>query len=264
MKNIKVICGIVLLAILVGCAGKEGIFGKSAAKIDKQSAVIQVIEDKQTVVTEKKIDQISELSFGTGYALNKATNTEPAIVIAKDLNQRIETIAGLPDIQKQKAMMEMVENLLSNNIAGKIQLEQKDKDIQALQSEEALLVKSKQKEVDKLTELAKTTALQSDTKTQQLGEYKKWFGLGAIFLGVKQLLVTSIWFIVGFCIVFLILRALAASNPIAGVIFGIFESIVASIIHCLHVLVPKGVEVFVDNLHATVKPIEVPPLPPVK
>jgi hypothetical protein len=58
---------------------------------------------------------------------------------------------------------------------------------------------------------------------------------------------------------------LATVNPVAGVIFGIFESIGATIIHMIYILVPASIETMVDNVKITAKDIikDIPPLPPI-
>ncbi len=137
----------------------------------------------------------------------------------------------------------MVSNLISNNVMGQYQLKQKDKEIQNLQAEETFLIKEKDKEINKALVLSQSVALQADTNKSKLDQYQGWFGLSAVFMGLKQLFTTSIWFIIGIGIVFLLLRAFAASNPIAGAIFSIFETMFSWVVNTVRLLAPKALKI---------------------
>lgn len=230
-----------LCLIVSGCSSIKSLFhGKSTDKVEKQAAKIDKIDEKVELVNKNKLAEVSGLSYGVGYSLNKSTNTEPAVTVAKELNLRVESLAGLPQFEQQKAMVELVENLISNNVQGKILLSRKDKQLIDLQAEEVVLLKQKDIEVDKALALSKQVAMEDDASKNQLSKYTSWFGLGAIFLGFKQLLFTGIWFIVIFGVIFLILRLAAASNPICGILFSIFDTIGAMVIHAVQMLAPKA------------------------
>ena len=235
-------CFLLCVAIIAsGCNGTFGIFGHSSNQVDKQNNRITAVQDRLDANADKKIYQVQDLSFGTGYALSTATNTEPAIEVAKELNSRVETIVGLPALDQQKAIMEMVGNLVSNNIAGQYELKQKDKVIAAIQSEEKLLLAKKDKELDKALELSKSIALQNDSTKAQLDQMNSFMGLGAVWYGLKHFVTRLLWWITGLGVLFFILRLLSSLNPIASAVFGIFEAIGASIIHAIGLIVPRAI-----------------------
>jgi hypothetical protein len=231
-----------LLLLLTSCA-YLGTFGKSSNQVAKAQTKISSIEGSISNVRENKMDVISQLSFGTDYALNKSTNKEPAIITAKELNKRVQSIAGLPDIEKQTAMVQLVNDLISSNINSQVELSKMDNNIQALQSEESILLKSKQKEVDKAMELSKQVALENDTTQSKLNDLNKYWGLASVFYGIKTFITHSLWALGIFLIVFIILRALAASNPIANVLFGIFQQLAASAIHLIEIAIPNSISI---------------------
>ncbi len=241
IKNAVLLGLLSVCIIFTGCSTIKNLFhGKATDKVEKQTAKIEKIEDKVEQVNRNKVAEVSELSYGVGYSLNKSTNNEPAISVAKELNLRVESLAGLPSFKQQKAMIDLVENLISNNIQGKIELKNKDAQLTAIQVEESLLMKQRDIEIDKALTLSKKVAMEDDKNKSQLDKYTSWFGLGAIFMGFKQLFITGIWFIVIFGVIFLILRLAAASNPICGILFSIFNTIGAMIIHGVQLLAPKA------------------------
>lgn len=231
----------ILLVVAVGCSTFSGIIGKSSNALKKQDDKITAVNNQISQTHENAITQISSLSYGTGYALDKVTNPdEPAIIAATKLNERIQSLAGLPDLEEQKAMTALVEDLISNNIAGKIALDQKDTEISAIQNEEALLVKTKDKAINDQLALSQTIALKADTEAASLQKYQGWFGLSAVFMGLKQFIMTSMWFIVGIGGLFLILRLLSATNPIAGAIYGLVDTLFSWVISSIKVIAPKA------------------------
>lgn len=267
MKNKKLLYLLVLsfmtMMLVSSCGTVEGIFGKSSVKVEKQEDKIAAVDTQISNIQNNKISEISNLNYGTGYALSKLTNAPIQVVVAKEMVQRVQSLTGLPTLDKEQQMMQLITDLIATNTIGKIELANADSNIQAIEDEENLLVKSKDKELAKLSELAKTTALTADTTQNTLNSYTSYWGLGAILLGFKSLFLHLMWTIIICGVIFFILRALATVNPICGVIFGIFESIAATVIHLIYTLVPASVDTFVNNLQATVQPISLPPTVPI-
>jgi hypothetical protein len=244
MNRLKVVMLIVLIASFTGCSTIRGIFGKKASAEAKQASKIEQIDDKIATNNEDKIIQISSFSYGIQYSLNKVTNPEPSVIIAKDLNTRILTLSGNPLLEEIKRMELLVDNLTSTNIAlikkGQTDLANKDKEVVKLQNESNKLLDEKDTEVKKYMLLAKDTALRADTAQAELKKFTGWFGLSAIYQGFKQLFTTSIWFIVIFIILFIVLRILSTTNPIAAAIFGVFNLIGSWFISALKYITPKA------------------------
>ena len=228
--------------IVTGCE-TTGIFGNSSSKVDKASDRITEVQNKIIKNKDEKIYEVKDFSFATDYSLKKATNKEPAILVAQNLNQRIETILGLPNIEKQSQMVMMVNNLISNNIEGINALAAKDGYIQSLQDEEIFLLKKKDVEIQKALDLSASIALKADTTKSELDKYRGFFGLSAMWIGFKQFLKTAFWGILGFGTVFMILRMLSSVNPIAGAIFSVIDVAFSWVVNVIKVLAPKALTV---------------------
>ncbi len=239
MKRLFFILPILLLA---GCVS-TGIFGTTSHQVEKQNNRITAIQDKLEANKDKEIDQAQQLTFGTDIALKQVTNQEPAITVAKELNERVEAVIGLPALAQQKAMAVMVSDLLSNNIYGRYKLAEKDYEIVAIQQEENFLVKQKDIEINKALDLSQSIALKADSTKASLDKYQGWFGLSAVFMGLKQFLTTSLWALIGLGIAFVVLRVLSTVNPIAGAIFAIVDVLFAWIVNAIRVIAPKALTV---------------------
>jgi hypothetical protein len=237
MKRLFIL--IPIIAILAGCSS-PAIFGNASNKVERQADKIVSVQQAINLNNDKKVIEVQQFSWATSYALDSATNTEPAISVAKEMNSRVEQIMGLPEFAQEKAMQDLVNGLISNNISSKSALNNKDKIISFIQHEKDNLVQQKNIEITKALQLSKTTAFQADASQAQLSKYKGWGGLSAIFMGLKQLLARSLWTILGFGAVFLVLRLLSVSNPVAAAIFSIFDTFFAWVIGLVKVIAPKA------------------------
>lgn len=226
-----------------GCALTHGMFGNASSKIAKQADRIDAVQTQLDNNKDKKILEAKDFSFGTATALNQATNKEPAITVAKEMNDRVENILGLPDLQQQKEMVSLVNGLISNTIAAKVALYQKDNDIIAIQKEEKFLSASKDKEIQKALDLSEKIGLQADASKAELNKYQGWFGLSAIWMGLKQFISSAFWAVLGFGILFLILRVLSTVNPVASAIFSIVDVFFAWVVNAIKVIAPKALTV---------------------
>jgi hypothetical protein len=137
----------------------------------------------------------------------------------------------------------MISNLISNNVVGQRQLRDKDREIIGLQEEETYLVKSKDTQIDKLSELSKAVALQADTTKNELDKYTGNWGINAILLGFKSLFIHLMWTIAILGVIFIVLRIAAASNPIANLCFGIFQQLAGIVIGMIEKLIPSSIAV---------------------
>lgn len=235
---------LMLLLSTTSCETLNGVFGKSSNKENKAKSKIEDIQRAQVENEKSKMEEISALASGTDYALNKLTNKEPPVIVAQDINKRISSLAGKPNLNAEKEMWNIIDELTSENaklrLKGERDLAEKDKRYAELQNETKSLLNEKDVEIVNYMKQAQATARLADTRKAALDEYQGWFGLKAVFLGMKQFLLTSVWVLLGLCIVFLVLRGFASSNPAVGAIFGIFEQMVAWVINTIAVLFPKA------------------------
>lgn len=239
------LCLSLILLTSVGCSTVKGVFGKKSTATQKQSQKIDKVGDLISKNTEEKINQIASLSWGVQYSLDKISNSIIEVNVAKDLNFRVLTLSGNPSLDEIKRMQKIVDDLTSDlekeKLRGKKELEKKDKEISQLQNTATNLLSLKDKEIDKYIELAKTTALQADATKAELDKMDKWFGLGAIFYGTKRFIFSSFILIGSLCIIYLLLRAFSATNPIVASIFSVFEIGVSWFVRFLRGLAPKSV-----------------------
>lgn len=243
MKNFILI--IVLSLAIVGCGtltGKnQGVLGKASKAEDKQKAKVEMVDASINVVATEKLDHIGQLSSGTDYALTKATNQEPAVQVAKEINERVISLANKPTIEQVKEIQAMVDGLMENNKKAIKALNEKDEIISALMDEEKVLFKKKDLEIKKYMQVASDNASLADQYKATLQEMDSFFGLGAVKYGITKFIKSAMWFMIGFGVLFIVLRIFASSNPIVGAIFSVFESILGAFIKAIAFLAPKAI-----------------------
>lgn len=228
------------------CSSVKGIFGKSSSEETKQSDKIDNVQKAQKRNADAKMDNVAVLASGTGYALDKVENGELAVDIAKDINKRVESLAGKPDLDAEKEMWKLIDNLTSSNATLRAQgvkgLEKKDKEIKLVQEETRALLSAKDLEINKYMKLSKDNALLADTRKAELSEYQGFWGLSAVGKGLWQFISTVTWWLIGGSILFIILRFASMSSPIAASIFSIVERIASWGINLITTLAPKALE----------------------
>ena len=245
MKN-QFILAILVASALFGtsCSTIHGIFGKTASKEQKKADEIALVEKSQGQNTDAKIKQVAVLASGIDYSLLKITNREPAVSVAQEINRRVESLSGKPDLEAEKEMWKIVDDLLSQNVAlkseGKTELEKKDKEIGSIQQETKNLAAQKDADINKFVKLSEATAQKADVLKSELDDYKGFFGLKAVAKGLFQFIKTSAWFLVGGSVIFIILRFASMANPVAASIFGVLENIASWGIHVISTLFPKA------------------------
>lgn len=251
MKPVKhIIIGTLLIGMLylaTGCATTTKIFGKKSTAEASAKAKVENVESQIGANLQDKLEQAANLTYGVGYALSKEENPSRSIEVARELNSRAASLTGAPTIDEMNKMKQMIDDLtsqLQTEVArGQKALEAKDNEIYALQLESKLLVAAKDKEIQKYMKLAQDTAMKADAIQAKLDDMNSFFGLGAIWYGLKRLVVSLAWFIGIGSILYLVLRFASMSNPIAASIFGIFNLIGSWFVNIIKVLTPKAVEV---------------------
>ncbi len=220
---------------------------ENANKVNDAKAGVQSVKDALNDNGKDKMKQIQTTASGVDYALSKVTNAQPAVTVAKELNDRTVSIAGVPPVDELNKMKKMVDDLTSQVVEeqkrGKKSLEEKDKEIMSIQQErEQLKLELKEKE-EKLQKTANEVAKKADEYKVTVDEVNSWFGLGGIIFGAKKFIKSCIIFILVFGIIFLALRIFAAVNPIAGAAFSIFDMIGGVILQGVKALMPNSFNV---------------------
>lgn len=215
--------------------------------IAKKTDSVQKAKDDIAKNTEEKLKQVSGLSFGVGYSLDHVplTNRINEIETAKQLNSRIVSIAGSPDLDEMNRIILTVD-LLNSEIKkekekGVKLLAVKDAEIVGVQKEKDDLKVVLERKIEELTKAAKKQAEENDNNKVIVDNVNKWFGLGAVFYGMKRFITSCLVGILIFSVIFLILRLLAASNPIAASIFSVFNIIGAGFIQMVRGFAPKAI-----------------------
>ena len=236
------------LMVIVGCAGltgqNGGIFGNSSKKQATQNERVANIEKGEAKNAEARLTHIGAWSEGTKYALDKVVEPPKEVVVAKDINDRVQGLANKPDFNEVKEVKAIIDGLLSEmnaqQEAAKKSLSGKDDEIYNLSLELQSLEQAKETEIRKALKLAEASAAKADQYKATLNEMDSFFGFGAIWYGVKKLVVRMAWILGIGAVLFFVLRLAAASNPIAGTIFSVFEQIIAWFINFLKMLAPKA------------------------
>ena len=229
--------------ILSGCGTVKSIFGKNVKSEQKQAIKIEQVENAIANNSTSKLKEIGKLSWGIQYDLqNISTNSEPYIFTARDLNMRILSLSPTPLIEDINAMRALVDEMNKQSELATKLLREKDNVITAIQIDATNLEQQKDKEIAKYMSIAQATALKADTVKAELDKMNSWFGLGAIWYGVKRLIISSMWVLGIGGILFLVLRIASTSNPVCSAIFGIFEQVVAWFINAIKFIFPKALQ----------------------
>lgn len=253
MKFIKSSSLILIVILMTSCNTllheNQGIFGKAQLTNQKAVAKIQVVENQQSQSNEDKLKHIGALSSGgVEHALSLMTNPIPKeVVVAKEMNSRVEALAGKPDFNEVQAIKGIVDDLLSQvetvKQEGEKALADKDKEISKIQAHDIQLDKQREDEIAGALAQSDVNAKVADQYKATLSEMDSWGGLGAIWYGIHRLVIRMAWILGIGSVLFLILRLLASSNPIAGAIFNVFEQMCSWVINTLSVIFPKALTI---------------------
>jgi len=244
-KNVFILmtCLFIVLSV-VGCSMLDRNANKNADKIDKAVAQVAVTKEKTADNNEKKIESIGVYSFGIDYSLNKLKTNYVEVETAKELNSRIISIAGSPkidDMEKMKQIIDLMNsNLEKEREKGNLLLQAKDKEILYIQTQNEILKKELESKIVNLETAATGVAKKADDYKVTVDSVNSWFGLGGVVYGMKRFVTSCLIGILIFSIIFVVLRILAASNPIAAAAFSIFNMMGAFVVKTVKALTPSA------------------------
>jgi len=238
-----------LLGMFILAASSCTIFtnkGAAAKAEEKSRAKIVNVEAQTKFNSAEKLENIAGLAYGTDYALSKVNDPPREVTVARDINQRVVSLAGSPTVEKMKEMQDTIDKLTSQLSAerkeGKMLLDSKDVIISSLQNETKALAAAREMVVNKYIAEVQQIAATADGLKAELQEYQGWFGLKAVFKGLWQFIKSSMWILGIGSILFLILRMVAMSNPIAASIFSIFNIAGSWMVNIIKLIFPKALE----------------------
>lgn len=226
-----------MLCLLTGCGTVKGIFGKQSQSVSKQAVKIEQVQSSLNILNKETLKQIGTLSYGIDRSI-KSTGVTNKLYNVWQLNDRILSLTPYPSLDEKKKMDDIVFSLGKDKDA----LKEKDKEISALQHNLVELTKEKDEEIRNALALSVNVAGKADTYNSQLQEYQGWFGLKAVLKGLGTFVKSSLWFLVVGGILYLLLRAFAAANPIVGAVFQVFNVIGGVLVRIIQSLAPKAAE----------------------
>lgn len=244
-----------LLLLMSGCTTWWQKKNESTSKVEVVKQEVQKAKDALNENDKDKVKEIQSTASGVDYALSKVTNAQPAVVVAKELNDRTVSLVGVPNVDEMNKMKQMVDNLTSavkeEQIRGREMLSDKDKEINQIQEERDQLKQDLQDKNKALQKTAEDVAKKSDEYKETVDKVNGFFGLGAIFYGVKRFVTTCLISILVFGLIFLILRILSNTNPIAKAAFMVFDMIGGGVIHVVKSMMPNSLSFakIVDQSH---------------
>lgn len=194
----------------------------------------------------EKLEAISTLAAGTDYSLSQITNPPVQVKTALDFNTRILTITGNPnldDLEKIKEITDLLNSEIQKEREKGIKtLKDKDTEINDLRVRQKEIQNKYETQIKGLENQATEVAKKADRLQVTVDEVNSYLGLGGVFYGLKRFFTLGITGIFIFLILFMVLRFAAATNPIAGAIFSIFEHIAASAISLIKGIAPKSID----------------------
>lgn len=242
-KYVVMLLSVVLL-LSTGCMG---MFKQSVKSQEKLEQKTEQIEQKKTELAnnnEVKLKEIGVVSTGVKYALSKETNASRTVSVATDLNDRVISLAGNPDIKDvvriKRIVDELVSEVESERKIGIVEKNRLDLELQTTQSQREALQKSFDKQNEDYKKLSEHIAELSDKNAAVVNSMDSWFGLGAVFYGLKKFFFSFVTVLVIGSILFLILRILSQTNHFAATVFSVFEHAGSSILHLIKAVIPKS------------------------
>ena len=230
----------------------------SITKINKKLTDISAVEKKVHQNETNKFNLISNFSYGIKYSLDNINTEEDynsAVYSSKLLNNRILSLSGYPNIEDIKSMEELVDKLksdiLTQQAEGIASLEKKDKEIMNLLETKEILEKELEIANNKLSDTALKISSENDKNKSIVKEINSYYGLGAVYYGLKRFLTTCFVTILCVIIGYVILRILATLNPIASAIFSVVESIFSYGIKFIKLLAPNSTKI--SGLSSTIE-----------
>jgi hypothetical protein len=239
-KNIKyVLLSLLLTVVSFGCTTSS-----STKQIYDRELSIGSIKTKLEKSNDEVINQISTLSAGTEYSLQKVEEPDVNVKTAMDLNSRVLNLSGSPnlsDLEKIKETVDMLTSSLRNEQQrGQDMLDMKDAELVLLQSSIVNIKSQYDSEIEKLKSDARLIALRADRYQSTVDQVNSYMGLGGVLYGMKIFLTKGLLIIVVFLAIFIILKFAAQSNPIAASLFSIFEVIAGYMISAIKNIIPNA------------------------
>jgi hypothetical protein len=234
------IISILSLSLLTSCKTPN------VDKVQKTKDALTETRVEKAKNDDEKLQVISTLAAGTDYSLKAVTNPPVQVKTALDYNNRILSITGNPNVDELNKMKQITD-LLNSEIdkekeKGNKLLKQKDTQIQELQNKQKEIQDKYESQIKILESQATQVAKKADSLQSTVDEVNSWMGLGGVIYGLKRFVTIGVTGILIFLVCFMILRFLAATNPIAGAIFSIVEHIVGMFINLLKGVAPKAVQ----------------------
>lgn len=249
------ICFIVLF--IGGCAGFTAISSNaSQKKLDKAQSKIDAVHAQLDKNNAEKAYAASTFAVGTAHALDKVTNPPVEVKIAKDMNDRVLSILGNPYLDDQNKIKQIVDELSSQVEKVKTQglkdLAKKDAEVADLQIQrDDLKVKIKQK-VDEFNALANSIAEKNDANQAVVDKCNSFFGLGAVFYGLKRFITSCLMFLLIGAILFLAIKILSNVYPPVASAMGVFNMVMSVVLHTIKSITPGAFKIsgFIPESHS--------------
>lgn len=231
-----------LLFFVSGCA----ILGTNKRSLEQKLTVagnkVEEIEDKLHKNDKERIIAVRTIATGTERALEKMTNPPVEVQVAKELNDRILSIVGNPNLDESKKIKKIVDELTSQieseRKKGMAALAKKDKELMELQLIRDDLKTQIETKTEEFNDLAIQIAMQGDKHKGTVDDWNKWFGLGAVFYGLKKFVTSSLIFLLIGSTLFLVIKVFAATNPIFATILGLFNAIGGMLLYLVKGILP--------------------------
>ena len=215
-------------------------------KVQKTKDVLANTRVEKAKNDNEKLQAVATLASGTDYSLKSVTNPPVQVRTAIDFNSRVLSISGNPNVDelnKIKQITDLLNSELEKEKEKGIKLlRQRDDEILNLQLRQKEIEDTYESQIKGLETQASQVAKKADALQVTVDEVNSRMGLGGVMYGLKRFISIGVTGILIFLILFMVLRFLAATNPIAGAIFSIFEHIAAYGISLIKGIAPKSVE----------------------
>lgn len=253
MKNYKNILFISYLFVFSGCLPSTNL-----KKIQDRKDQISIIREEYSENSQDKLNEIATYSAGTDYSLNKIQDPSQEVDTAIQLNSRVITLAGNPNLTELEKIREIVDLLTSSvdseRSKGQQLLKNKDQKILQLEIQLNEINSKYEAQIELLKKEATLVALKADKYEATIDEVNSYMGLGAVWYGLKKFVSQGLIIIFIVIIVFIALKFAANMNPIAASLFAIFEYLGGYIIAIIKGIIPNSVSCInlVDSKYKTV------------
>lgn len=229
-----------VLVFLTSCAGTN------VEKVQKTKDVLANTRVEKAKNEGEKLQQVATLASGTEYSLKSVTNPPVQVKTALDFNSRILSITGNPNVDELNKIKQLTD-LLNSEVEKEKEkgvkiLKERDDRILELQVRQKEIEDVYESQIKDLESQASEVAKKADKLQVTVDTVNSWMGLGGVMYGLKRFFTLGVTGILIFVVLFMILRFAAATNPIAGAIFSIFEYIASFIISLIKNIAPKALD----------------------